>query len=91
VASDTRDRWQTKYERSIWLRVRVLTGAVARVRSIRHYRDERLIKRATKVSLLLRLGDVIRRAAAALPHSRTPDHATTNISGKFRSVNTLVL
>ena len=43
----------------------MLTGAVARVRAVRHYRDERLIKRAAKVSLLLRLGDVIRRAAAA--------------------------
>jgi len=45
--------------------VRVLTGAVPRVRSVRHYRDERLTKRAAKVSLLLRLRDVIRRAAAA--------------------------
>ena len=45
--------------------VRVLTGAVAWVRSVRHCRDERLIKRAAKVSLLLRLRDVIRRAAAA--------------------------
>ena len=43
----------------------MLTGAVPRVRSVRHYRDERLTKRAAKVSLLLRLRDVIRRAAAA--------------------------
>ena len=43
----------------------MLTGAVARVRAVRHYRDERLIKHAAKVSLLLRLRDVIRRAAAA--------------------------